>query len=109
MQLEEILKQHLCTGQPGILCNMWEYFSSYSCTNSALISRQGHLATVILLMKLGADPTLLDGEGFTCLHLAAQFGHTAIVAYLVAKGLSPNLQDRNGMTPLMWSAYKVCW
>ena len=58
-------------------------------------------------MKFGADPSLKDGEGCSCLHLAAQFGHTAIVAYLVAKGLSPNLQDKYGMTPLMWSSYKV--
>lgn len=72
-----------------------------------MLFRQGHLETVTLLMKLGADPSLKDGEGCSCLHLAAQFGHTAIVAYLVAKGLSPNLQDKNGMTPLMWSSYKV--
>ena len=69
--------------------------------------RQGYLQSVTLLMKFGADPSLKDGEGCSCLHLAAQFGHTAIVAYLVAKGLSPNLQDKYGMTPLMWSSYKV--
>ncbi|KAJ8667909.1 hypothetical protein QAD02_009572 [Eretmocerus hayati] len=70
-------------------------------------TRQGHLATVVLLMKHGADPTLRDCEGNTCIHLAAQCGHTAIVAYLVAKGINPNLPDRSAMTPLMWSAYKV--
>lgn len=69
--------------------------------------RQGYLATVVILMRAGADPTLKDNEGFSCIHLAAQFGHTAIVAYLVAKGVSPNTPDKNSMTPLMWSAYKV--
>lgn len=58
-------------------------------------------------MRAGADPTLRDSEGFSCIHLAAQFGHTAIVAYLVAKGVNPNMPDRSAMTPLMWSAYKV--
>lgn len=58
-------------------------------------------------MQYGADPSLRDGEGCSCVHIAAQFGHTAIVAYLVAKGVNPNMQDRNGMTPLMWSAHKV--
>jgi palmitoyltransferase len=58
-------------------------------------------------MQHGADPSLRDGEGCSCIHLAAQFGHTAIVAYFVAKGVNMNMQDRNGMTPLMWSAYKV--
>lgn len=37
-------------------------------------------------MKYGADPSLIDGEGCSCVHLAAQFGHTSIVAYLIAKG-----------------------
>jgi hypothetical protein len=37
-------------------------------------------------MKYGADPSLIDGEGCSCIHLAAQFGHTSIVAYLIAKG-----------------------
>nr|CAD7444734.1 unnamed protein product [Timema bartmani] len=70
-------------------------------------TRQGHLGSVTLLMQHGADPSLRDGEGCSCIHLAAQFGHTAIVAYFVAKGVNVNMQDRNGMTPLMWSAYKV--
>ena len=69
--------------------------------------RQGHLATVVILMRAGADPTLRDCEGSSCIHLAAQFGHTAIVAYLVAKGVNPNMPDRSAMTPLMWSAYKI--
>ena len=58
-------------------------------------------------MKHGADSAMRDGEGCSCIHLAAQFGHTAIVAYLVARGANVNLMDKNGMTPLMWSAYRV--
>lgn len=72
-----------------------------------LLFRQGHVGSVTLLMQYGADPSLRDGEGCSCIHLAAQFGHTSIVAYLVAKGVNPNMQDRNGMTPIMWSAHKV--
>ncbi|XP_075544044.1 palmitoyltransferase Hip14 isoform X2 [Dermacentor variabilis] len=70
-------------------------------------TRQGHLGMVVLLMRHGADPSLVDGEGCTCIHLGAQSGHTAIVAYLVAKGQPVNQADSNGMTPLMWSAYRV--
>ncbi|XP_066590663.1 palmitoyltransferase Hip14 isoform X2 [Prorops nasuta] len=70
-------------------------------------TRHGHLSTVVILMRAGADPTLRDSEGFSCIHLAAQFGHTAIVAYLVAKGINPNMPDKSSMTPLMWSAYKI--
>lgn len=55
-------------------------------------TRQGHLAAVVLLMAAGADPTLRDAEGCSCIHLAAQFGHTALVAYFIARGISPDLQ-----------------
>lgn len=48
--------------------------------------RQGHLQMVVLLMQYGADPSIRDGEGYSCIHLAAQFAQTAIVAYLIAKG-----------------------
>ncbi|KAL3188528.1 hypothetical protein MRX96_003489 [Rhipicephalus microplus] len=70
-------------------------------------TRQGHLGMVVLLMRHGADASLADGEGCSCIHLAAQSGHTAIVAYLVAKGQPVNQADSNGMTPLMWAAYRV--
>ncbi|KAL5007397.1 hypothetical protein ScPMuIL_016203 [Solemya velum] len=70
-------------------------------------TRQGHLTTVVQLMSYGADPSLRDGEGCSCIHLGAQFGHTSIVAYLIAKGQDVNMVDKNGMTPLMWSAYRV--
>lgn len=65
-------------------------------------SRQGHIATIVLLMQHGADPVIQDGEGCAGVHLAAQFGFTAIVSYMVAKGTNVNTQDKNGMTPLMW-------
>ncbi|KAG1676779.1 Palmitoyltransferase ZDHHC17 [Nymphon striatum] len=70
-------------------------------------TRQGHLGVVVILLQYGGDPSIRDGEGCSCIHLAAQFGHTALVAYFVAKGQNVNLLDRNGMTPLMWSAYRV--
>lgn len=70
-------------------------------------ARQGHLATVVLLIKRGADTSVFDCEGCNVLHLAAQFGHTAIVAYLVAKGMDIDAPDCNGMTALMWSSYRV--
>ncbi|XP_067318805.1 palmitoyltransferase ZDHHC13 [Anolis sagrei] len=69
--------------------------------------RQGHLSMVILLLKLGADPTLIDGEGYSGLHLAVLFQHMPIIAYLIAKGQSIDTTDRNGQTPLMLSSHKV--
>lgn len=71
-------------------------------------TRQGHLGAIALLMGAGADPSLRDAEGCSCIHIAAQFGHTALVAYFIARGVNPDLQDRGGMTALMWASWKVC-
>ncbi|XP_063639981.1 palmitoyltransferase ZDHHC13 isoform X14 [Pan troglodytes] len=62
---------------------------------------------VILLLQRGADPTLIDGEGFSSIHLAVLFQHMPIIAYLISKGQSVNMTDVNGQTPLMLSAHKV--
>ncbi|XP_041053739.1 palmitoyltransferase ZDHHC13-like isoform X3 [Carcharodon carcharias] len=70
-------------------------------------TRQGHLSMVVLLLKCGADPSLVDREGFTCLHLAVQFQHMPIVAYLVAKGQDVDTPDMNGQTPLMMGASRI--
>uniref|UniRef100_A0A8V0ZGY6 Palmitoyltransferase n=1 Tax=Gallus gallus TaxID=9031 RepID=A0A8V0ZGY6_CHICK len=69
--------------------------------------RQGHLPMVILLLKCGADPSLIDGEGFSSIHLAVLFQHVPIVAYLISKGQNIDTADFNGLTPLMLSAQKV--
>uniref|UniRef100_A0A8D1K420 Palmitoyltransferase n=1 Tax=Sus scrofa TaxID=9823 RepID=A0A8D1K420_PIG len=69
--------------------------------------RQGHLPMVILLLQYGADPTLIDGEGFSSIHLAVLFQHMPIIAYLISKGQSVNMTDVDGHTPLMLSAHKV--
>ncbi|XP_010005724.1 PREDICTED: palmitoyltransferase ZDHHC13 [Chaetura pelagica] len=69
--------------------------------------RQGHLAMVMLLLKCGADPSLIDGEGFSSIHLAVLFQHMPIVAYLLSKGQNIDTTDLNGQTPLMLSAQKA--
>ncbi|OWK17420.1 ZDHHC13, partial [Cervus elaphus hippelaphus] len=48
--------------------------------------KQGHLPMVILLLQYGADPALIDGEGFCGIHLAVLFQHMPIIAYLISKG-----------------------
>ncbi|NXN06987.1 ZDH13 Palmitoyltransferase, partial [Indicator maculatus] len=68
--------------------------------------RQGHLPMVILLLKCGADPSLIDGEGFSSIHLAVLFQHMPIIAYLISKGQNIDETDLNGQTPLMLSAQK---
>lgn len=70
-------------------------------------TRQGHLASVVLLMNAGADPQIKDAEGCSSIHLAAQFGHTAVVAYFIARNVSPDTFDSGGMTALMWASWKI--
>ncbi|KAM9554297.1 palmitoyltransferase ZDHHC13 [Guaruba guarouba] len=69
--------------------------------------RQGHLPMVMLLLKCGADPSLIDGEGFSSIHLAVLFQHMPIVAYLISKGQNVDTTDFNGQTPLMLAAQKA--
>ncbi|XP_040984964.1 palmitoyltransferase ZDHHC13 isoform X1 [Aquila chrysaetos chrysaetos] len=69
--------------------------------------RQGHLPMVMLLLKCGADPSLIDGEGFSSIHLAVLFQHMPIIAYLISKGQNVDTTDFNGQTPLMLSAQKA--
>jgi hypothetical protein len=56
----EIDTLYLDTKSRKVLVNKLEF-----CINDVLILhfRQGHLSTVVLLMSLGADPKLQDGEG----------------------------------------------
>lgn len=54
-----------------------------------------------LLLDHGADPTILDNRGWTCLHWAAQGGHFAITKLLLADGrVAPSLASHVGTTPL---------
>ncbi|XP_015279899.1 PREDICTED: palmitoyltransferase ZDHHC13 [Gekko japonicus] len=69
--------------------------------------RQGHLSMVILLLKFGADPALIDGEGYSSLHLAVLFQHMPIIAYFISYGQSVDTTDHNGQTPLILAAHKV--
>ncbi|NXC27195.1 ZDH13 Palmitoyltransferase, partial [Campylorhamphus procurvoides] len=69
--------------------------------------RQGHLPMVMLLLKCGADPSLIDGEGFSSIHLAVLFQHMPIIAYLISKGQNIDTADFNGQTPLMLTAQKA--
>ncbi|MBN3273688.1 ZDH13 Palmitoyltransferase, partial [Polyodon spathula] len=69
--------------------------------------RQGHLSMVVMLLKYRADIALVDGEGFSSIHLAVLFQHMLIIAYLLAKGQNVDMPDLNGQTPLMLAAQKI--
>lgn len=117
MQLEGTWWLLLFIGQQGKIylllkmCSLtsifffWILMQHFS-NNFFFLFRGGHLGTVVILMQHGADPTICDGDGLQCVHIAAQLGFAGIMAYFIAKGANMNCQDRGGMTPLMWSAYR---
>lgn len=71
-------------------------------------ARQGHLTMVILLMRYGADPVLMDSEGMNCLHIATQFGLTSIAVYFIScrRPIHVDSRDSQGRTPLMHAAIR---
>ena len=78
-----------------------------------LFQKRGHMASVVRLLELGANPSLFDLQGFSCLHLAAYLGNLPIVQTLISGGhgaqatMDPMLVDRkHRLTPLHIAAYK---
>jgi len=70
---------------------------------SALIraSGAGHVAAVELLLKAGADPSLMNG-GVTALHVAATDGHLEVIRVLVQAKANVNRRSSDTSdTPLM--------
>ena len=53
-----------------------------------------------LLLWVGSNPSAVNIQGATALHLAAATGSTEVVWNLLQKGASVDAQDRRGWTPL---------
>ncbi|KAK9826780.1 hypothetical protein WJX81_008505 [Elliptochloris bilobata] len=66
--------------------------------------RKRLVAVAERLVQLGAQPSAVDAEGRTALHLAAGCGDGAMVAKLVALGTDVNCRDSVGGTPMHHAA-----
>eukprot|EP00850_Spirogloea_muscicola_P001072 SM000004S14942 [mRNA] locus=s4:342851:351314:- [translate_table: standard] len=81
------------------------YDSSSFCSTGGLTAlhfaaANGHSATVVALLKAGADKEARTDMGQTALHLAAALGQTSTVALLLKSGANKEARDDGDLTPL---------
>ena len=65
-----------------------------------------HTYVVQLLLQHGADPSLVDVQGYNMLHLATFDGNVYLVLLLLHQSIPIDETDPSGHTALMWAAYK---
>ena len=66
--------------------------------------KEGHEATINILLDEGADLESRDSYGRTPLSWAAEKGHKAFINMLLEKGADLESRDSYGWTPLSWAA-----
>lgn len=69
-------------------------------------SHYGFLEIVLLLIRSGCTPDLVNFKGTTALMRAAQEGHVDIVTVLILAGCSVSRQNAEGMNALMLASLK---
>ena len=85
----------------------------FGCTPFFKACHHGDVKIVRFLLEAKSDPHVLDQDGFTAVHAAAQKGCVSVLKYLVLSvGLSREAQNPKGYTPLMcalrFSQTKAC-
>lgn len=66
----------------------------------------GYKDIVSNLLSQGADPNLVDEEGFSAIFFAVFANYFDIVAELLRRGADPNLLSIHGDSALLWAVYK---
>ena len=59
---------------------------------------------IAMLLAAKANPALIDNEGASALHYAAQHNHIDAIKLLATSAALTNVEDQNGANPLMWAA-----
>ncbi len=61
------------------------------------------------MLDEGADPNLVECDGWSPLHLAARNGHLEVTKLLLEHGANLEQRDSRGLTPLDWAAGSEYW
>ena len=68
----------------------------------------GHAECVLLLLEAGADPTIGEEQGYTCLHGAGFQGRASVIRAIASSRFSeavPNDKHEDGFYPV----HRACW
>lgn len=68
-------------------------------------AENGHSTIASMLLDKGSDVSIMADEGFTALHICAQYGHLAVTKVLVEAGADPRAETLKGFTPLYLAAF----
>jgi ankyrin repeat protein len=80
--------------------------NGYGATQLHYASREGHEATISLLLEKGANVNAKSNGGDTPLHWASKYGNDAIVSLLLENGAKVNVKGEYGWTPLHYASSK---
>ena len=84
------------------LPSLIEYYLSYDeSVSSTLIwaSETGSIGCIEKLLGAGADPNLVEYDGWSALHWAAANGHGQVCQRLIQAGANKDVKDKRGFTP----------
>lgn len=73
---------------------------------TVLLSRNGYIYVIHLLISHNADPTITDSQGFNTLHLVTHSSSVMALLYLLHQPIAVDSVDAVGHTSLMWAAYQ---
>ncbi len=65
-----------------------------------------NLSQVSELIKKGANPDVLNAEGYTSLMVAAKTGNLKLAQFLIDAGAKLNIRNRLGETAIMLASYQ---
>ena len=65
----------------------------------------GDMQTVLAILEHRYPVDVVDGYGYTALHIASEGGHVEVIRELIARRVSANVQANDGYTPLHSAAH----